>query len=300
LLVEVFLEVAFSKKEVESAPCVACSTVIDGGWKKNIEPRKGFVVGNEANDVVPAGSRKPRKYHRGDIIYLGDTERHELGQSIFAFGDKTVALLSTSNDSLMISCDAEFSVCSYCGYTKSRKEQKKWDFVIEEKHKAAYGHDCSNTKLYPYRLSHVFKTDVVQLTFSGNAGFSTMLSVMYALLKAASQVLDIEGTDINGCPFASNSSTQYSIILYDSVPGGAGHIHRIAADKTVFKSVIEKAYKICKECDCSPSCYKCLRDYYNQDSHSVLNRNAVSEFLGQYLGGATYESVTETIVSYIL
>ncbi|MDR1705861.1 MAG: DUF1998 domain-containing protein [Clostridiales bacterium] len=278
----------FSKKEVESASCVACGTVIDGGWKKNIEPRKGFVVGNEANDVVQAGSRKPRKYHRGDIIYLGDTERHELGQNTFVFGDRTVALLSTSNDSLMISCDAEFSVCSYCGYTKSRKEQKKWNFVIEEKHRTAYGHDCSNTKLYPYSLSHVFKTDVVQLTFSDNAEFSTMQSVMYALLKASSQVLDIEGTDINGCLYASNSSTQYSIILYDSVPGGAGHIHRVAADETVFKSVIEKAYEICTECECSPSCYKCLRDYYNQDWHSMLNRNAVSEFLGQYLGALSY------------
>jgi len=273
----------FSKKPVESAACVACGTTIDSGWKQNIEPRKGFVVGNDPNDIVPAGSRKPRKYHRGDIIYLGDTERHELSLSTFRFRDNQVALQTTTNDSLMISCDTEFSICSYCGYAKSRKESKNYNYVIEERHKASYGRECSNTKLYPYKLSHIFKTDVVQLMFSDNANFGTMLSVMYALLRATSQVLDVEGTDINGCLYASSGNVQYSIILYDSVPGGAGHIHRIAANESVFQGVIRKAYEICSECECSPSCYRCLRDYYNQDFHSMLDRNAAAKFLKQYL-----------------
>lgn len=273
----------FSKKPVESAPCVACGTTIDSGWKKNIEPRKGFIVGNDPNDIVPAGSRKPRKYHRGDIIYLGDAERHELGRSTFYFGEHQVVLQSTANDSLMISCDTEFNVCSCCGFAKSRKESKNYSFIVEEKHKTPYGRECSNTKLYPYKLSHIFKTDVVQLTFSDNADFGTMLSVMYALLRATSQVLDIESTDINGCLYASNGNIQYSIILYDSVPGGAGHIHRLAADESIFQSVVRKAYEICSECKCSPSCYKCLRDYYNQEWHRVLNRSAAAEFLKQYL-----------------
>jgi hypothetical protein len=154
--------------------------------------------------------------------------------------------------------------------------------VIEERHKTAYGHDCSNTKLYPYSLSHIFKTDVVQLTFSYNADFNTMQSVMYALLKAVSLVLDIESTDINGCLYASKTGSLYSVILYDSVPGGAGHIHRIATSENVFMEVIEKAYQICSDCDCSPSCYKCLRDYYNQECHSILNRGLAEKFLGQY------------------
>jgi len=273
----------FSKKLVDCAPCVACGKTINSGWKKNIEPRKGFVVGNDANDIVRAGNRKPRKYYRGDIIYLGDAERYEIGLRTLTCGDKKVVLRSTANDSLMISCDAEFSVCSYCGYAKSRKEQKKWDFVVKERHKTSYGHECPNTELYPYRLSHVFKTDVVQLMFSVNADFGTMLSVMYAMLRATSQILDIENSDINGCLYASNNSVQYSIILYDSVPGGAGHIHRIATDDSAFQSIICKAQEICADCDCSPSCYKCQRDYYNQDWHSVLNRDSASKFLKQYL-----------------
>ncbi len=274
----------FSKKPVDTEQfCVACGKSIDSGWKKNIEPRKGFIVGIDDSDVVPAGSRKPKKYHRGDIIYLGDTERHELGISTFEFGDRQIVLHSTANDSLMISCDAEFNVCEFCGYAKSRKEQKKWGFVIEEKHKTSYGNDCANTKLKLYRLSHIFKTDVVQLIFSDDADYATMLSTLYALLRAASLVLDIESTDINGCLYTSTGNVRYSIILYDSVPGGAGHIHRIAADESVFRNVIHQAFALCNDCECSPSCYKCLRDYYNQDVHAVLNRKAVVKFLGQYM-----------------
>lgn len=276
--------VNFSKKPVDTEQlCVACGTNIDSGWKKNIEPRKGFVVGTDASDIVPAGSNKPRKYHRGDIIYLGDAERHELGISTYVFGERQVVLRSTANDSLMINCDAEFSVCSFCGYAKSRKEQKKWDYIIEEKHRTSYGRDCANTTLRPYRLSHVFKTDVVQLMFADDADYSTMLSTLYALLRAASLVLDIENTDINGCLYASTGGAKYSIILYDSVPGGAGHIHRIAVDESVFRSIIHQAYDLCNDCECSPSCYRCLRDYYNQEVHASLNRKAVVEFLGQYM-----------------
>ncbi|WP_157862855.1 DUF1998 domain-containing protein [Desulfofarcimen acetoxidans] len=103
------------------------------------------------------------------------------------------------------------------------------------------------------------------------------------MLRATSQVLDIESTDISGCLYAANGNVQYSIILYDSVPGGAGHIHRIAADESIFQSVIRKAHEICSECECSPSCYKCLRDYYNQDWHPVLSRVVAAEFLKMYL-----------------
>ncbi len=274
---------SYSKKPVDSASCIACGSTIESGWNKNIEPRKGFVVGNGPSDIVPAGRRKPLKYHRGDITYLGDTERHELGLNTLHWGENQIEIQSTTNDSLMISCDTVFHVCNNCGYGKSRKESKNYKFVVNEKHKTSYGQECANIKLYPYKLSHIFKTDVIQLTFSDIANFDTMLSVMYALLKAGSQILDIENTDINGCLYKTKNNAQYSIILYDSVPGGAGHIHRIAADEGIFRSVIRKAYQICSECKCSPSCYKCLRDYYNQEKHRVLNRVTVAEFLKKYL-----------------
>jgi hypothetical protein len=46
-------------------------------------------------------------------------------------------------------------------------------------------------------------------------------------------------------------------------------------------------------CDCEPSCYKCLRNYYNQKIHEHLNRKAAATFLRSYT--ANPEEVAELL-----
>ena len=84
----------------------------------------------------------------------------------------------------------------------------------------------------------------------------------------------------------------YSIVLYDVVAGGAGHVRRLATESgEVFQKVVEKAIGITKGCNCSPSCYSCLRNYYNQKIHDQLNRKYVYDFLENYMGDL--ERITE-------
>lgn len=144
-------------------------------------------------------------------------------------------------------------------------------------------------KLEKNKLCHVFKTDVVRLTFSIPQANNqeVMLSVMYALLEALSAVLDIERNDIKGClhKVVYRNRLVYSIMLYDAVAGGAGHVRRLVTeDGSVFSKVVQKAITITKNCNCSPSCYSCLRNYYNQKIHDKLNRTYAYEFLEKYLG----------------
>ena len=113
----------------------------------------------------------------------------------------------------------------------------------------------------------------------------TMLSVMYALLDAMSDVLDIERTDIKGClhKVRYKNSMVYNIILYDAVPGGAGHVRRIVTDDcSIFKKIIDKAILITSSCNCEPSCYNCIRNYYNQNVHDLLDRKLAVEFLSSF------------------
>ena len=152
--------------------------------------------------------------------------------------------------------------------------------------------DCLLTR---NKLCHVFKTDVVRIEFQTYAAKSqdTMLSVMYALLEAVSDVLDIERSDIKGClhKVVYQGSLIYSIVLYDAVAGGAGHVRRLVNENgQVFQKVVDKAIEITKNCNCSPSCYSCLRNYYNQKIHDKLNRKMAYSFLENYLGDF---SVTE-------
>ena len=144
-------------------------------------------------------------------------------------------------------------------------------------------------KLVKNKLCHVFKTDVVRLIFATSQAVSqdVMLSVMYALLEALSAVLDIERNDINGClhKLVYGNRLIYSIVLYDAVAGGAGHVRRLVTKKgEKFRQVVDKAIAITKGCNCSPSCYSCLRNYYNQKIHDKLDRKYVYDFLENYSG----------------
>ena len=112
------------------------------------------------------------------------------------------------------------------------------------------------------------------------SGLDFWRSLTYALLAAASQVIDVPRTELDGL-FRPLDNQLAEIIIYDNVPGGAGYSRRIA-DK--FNQILEAAYKIATTCECDTSCYDCLRTYSNQPFHANLNRYLVTDFLQSLVG----------------
>ena len=79
-------------------------------------------------------------------------------------------------------------------------------------------------------MHHEFKTDVAKISFKcDTSDYNTMVSVMYAILNAMAKDLNIERRDIKACLSAHivGRVLDLSIIIYDSVPGGAGHSRRL-------------------------------------------------------------------------
>jgi ATP-dependent helicase YprA (DUF1998 family) len=112
-----------------------------------------------------------------------------------------------------------------------------------------------------------------------------MLSVMYALLNSFAHELNIERRDIKACLTykISNGRTENKIIIYDAVPGGAGHSRRLVTENgEVLKAVIKRAINLLDSCVCFPSCYRCLRSYENQKKHEILDRENALKFLKQF------------------
>jgi len=278
----------------EGEKCVSCGAIIEKPkWKKAIEPRKGFIADTKPTDVP---LRKPDKSYRSDDYYIGDAQRQVMKKRTFLVNGLSKYQMETStNDSLMVVCNDDFYVCDKCGYSESATENKSKEgfnsftsYIERANHSAPWGKKCSG-RLYKNKLCHSFKTDVVRLVFgtSRAKNQATMLSVMYALLEAASSALDIERTDIKGClhKVKYEGSMIYSIVLYDAVAGGAGHVRRmVTEDGAVFQAIIKKAIEITKGCSCNPSCYNCLRNYYNQKIHDLLNRVEAYTFMEEYLG----------------
>ena len=272
--------------ENEGGKCVSCGHQIKG-WLETLEPRLGFISEDVNGKEVPM--HRPERDYKTEDCYVGDRNRKVLESHEFQIGLERVRLEATKNDSLAVVGYGEHAVCPFCGFAANDRD------VLPIPHKNARGYDCKfNGRSKVVRLAHTFKTDVVAITFWTPEAmkYEVMVSVMYALLEGLSKALDIERTDIKGClhqvKWSGCGKPIYSIILYDAVAGGAGHVRRIVTeDGREFQKVMQKAYDIVTGCKCTPSCYSCIRNYYNQKIHDQLSRQKAADFLKNRLGALT-------------
>ena len=262
--------------------CVSCHQIIKKrNWNKTLEPRLGFIAESKPE---PVPMKRPEREYKSDDYYVGDTTCNRINKQIFECNGQKVEVESTTNDTLVVVVSTNYTVCPVCGYAVEGSSA-----LFSIPHKTAAGYTCS-LKEKPkgqFYLSHDFKTDVAKLTFKTAAAgdYVRMQSVMYALLEGTSRQLGIERTDIKGTLFCEEKDGYriFSVILYDAVAGGAGHVRRLVTDDgKVLQSVIEKAIQVCEGCDCDGSCYKCLRNYYNQRIHDQLDRTEAADFLKQW------------------
>jgi hypothetical protein len=105
---------------------------------------------------------------------------------------------------------------------------------------------------------------------------------MYALLEGACQLLEISRDDVDGTLHQAGAGVT-TIVLFDVVPGGAGHVGRIAHD---LHAVLVEALRKVQNCECGKetSCYRCLRVFRNERFHEELSRGAAGDLLGRLLG----------------
>lgn len=271
----------FTKQEIpaEGKECISCGAIIEKSrWKQTIEPRMGFITDKNSQEVP---MKKPEKEYKINDCYVGDQQAYVINSRVFNSNGNMVKLESTKNDTLVVVTKNDFYVCPICGHAQDSNEYDKKIVHVDSN-----GRKCNGTHK-PYYLSHSFKTDVVRLTFYTplSVEYNYIVSAMYAILEAMSKELDIERTDIKGCLYYNVASgiPMYSMILYDAVPGGAGHVRRLdTPDGNILNKVIIRAINAMDNCNCEPSCYSCLRNYYNQTIHEELDRRLASEFLKYY------------------
>lgn len=177
------------------------------------------------------------------------------------------------------------------------------------------GKTCTGGSLTMH-LAHQFKSDFLKLRFTDEAkpprlfgkiinleagnsvdsvtedqdaadgldrdGSSFWRSLTYALLAAASDVIDIDRSELDGLfrP-VENDYNRAEIVIYDNVASGAGHSKKIAE---MFDDVLKRTLELVSSCSCGASCYNCLRTYSNQSFHAELDRRLVRRFLEPIVG----------------
>jgi ATP-dependent helicase YprA (DUF1998 family) len=106
---------------------------------------------------------------------------------------------------------------------------------------------------------------------------------LYALLEGASESQGIRRDDIDGTLYYRTYGDAPSFILFDSVPGGAGHVENV---QDHLRKAVQSALKKMETCNCGEdtSCYNCLRNYRNQNFHDELQRGFAIQILRALLG----------------
>lgn len=293
----------------EGVKCSSCGKKLSKvNFFESIEPRSGFVTDRVAKEVPLT---KQEKNYRSDDYYIGNTESKTIDKHAFKFNSTIVMIESTTNDSLLVKSTNNFYVCPKCGFAYAGDEtipndneanklikQRAHKIITAKQHESLFGqYGCDCKELIKYSLHHTFNTDVAKISFEcDTSDYKTMISTMYAILYAISGELNIERRDIKACLSLKvvNRKSCYSIIIYDAVPGGAGHSRRlVTADGKMLYRIVSVALRNMESCKCEPSCYNCLRSYENQKIHDELDRKLAAKFLNELIGNIEVVNVSE-------
>lgn len=150
---------------------------------------------------------------------------------------------------------------------------------------------CEKSSLPP-RIHHFsalgtsFVSDVLELVFDIDSTPRCVKedweAVMWALFTAAAKILDAPETELGGTIY-ENDRHGMSLLIYDDVPGGAGHARQLS-DRV--QELVEEAYRVVDgHCGCGEEtcCYGCIANYYNQTKQGRLSRGAAKRLLGALL-----------------
>lgn len=258
----------------EPPDCPSCGATGTRG-DRLVQPRFGF-IGRDTGRRP--GDRRPPKV-AWSTSFFDDYEGPPPEPVTVPVGDgKVITRLSRQGRITVVNRGrgGGYDFCDDCGFIREASNQPL------EKHErpAVPGLTTKKTTCTTFlkhaSLGHWYLTDCVQIDLpSVSVSDEPRLKSLLAALLAAVEEVGIEHNDVNG-----SIGRRSSVVIFDSVPGGAGHARRIAE---VLPELFASARRITESCECGAdtSCYGCLRSYRNQTEHDLLERRLALEVLDQ-------------------
>ncbi len=230
-------------------------------------PEFGFIA--EASPSKP-GSNPPSTSWHGDTYYVSPGVDTDLPSSTSTRIRRGGWRLKSRKRARMMAVSTSvtgqgFFLCDWCGRglpTNSRPPKR---------HRHAWKDQECCGPLQRRALAHTYETDVLEVDLGPQAAApaGAHRSLLYAILGATADVLGIARDDIDGTLMYTGGHP--SLVLFDTVPGGAGCVLQIP-DR--FDEIMARAAKRVSDCECGleTSCYSCLRSFRNQKYHDQLSR----------------------------
>lgn len=283
----------------EKTPCPACGDRprLKSGWKRYLKPEFGFTV--DANT-------RPTRAYRPEVVTRAGTASLRIDETRIK-GPREIdgfQLAYVPDGELFIYNEGKngegFAVCWLCG--RSENEIKGADDSAEtlprelrgnagQGHRFPWGNKrCPNDgQNYGRRLTlgSKIRTDVLRIRAEDRFGFDVVedrvfsTTWMAALTIAATSFLKVDIREVNGLlvPRLVLGRRVYDVVLYDSTPGGAGHVGQLLER---FPRYLDEVKSLLRGTDehhsrCKAACQACLISYQTQrhvenlDRHVVLN-----------------------------
>lgn len=254
--------------------CEHCSEGFRSSERKTfLIPEFGFIA--ESKTRKPS-LIKPDKTYRTEATVVSDGKK--TFHAKYSIGNIQVEATAMEDGEIAILNKSDFFVCSKCGYSLSDIEAKAYSNSITRKHKNSRGFTCNNDYMQKYSLGYRFKTDALRINLDGYYNYEEALSILHAIILSACSIMNLDNTEISGCIqyVQKNMQPSYDFVIFDTTPGGAGHVRRISTLEKM-TNILVGAYNKANRCNCGgedadTSCYKCLRTYRNQQHHDEIKR----------------------------
>ncbi len=170
---------------------------------------------------------------------------------------------------------APFAICLECGDAKPPAVS---DTQWEAQHLAGRKH---KPRMHVTHLTVQFESDVMTLEIYGLDDDAT-LTLRNALIAAARVEFQADDGEIEGFDLPATDSRGTTIVLYETVNGGAGYLRRAAPALPVLAA---RALAIIEhDPPCVAACYQCLLTYYNQRDHDRLDKRGIETVLRDLAG----------------
>jgi MrfA Zn-binding domain/Helicase conserved C-terminal domain len=266
--------------------CTACGRPADGPVREYCVPEFGFVADPRTSRP---GTAPPQRFWNGavHVVSLGA----ELTEARWSSPGGAAAWCHSGTRGRLVSLSegpggAGFLICDWCGWGGPNLGRAPKSHLNPLRGKPCTG---------PLRwrsLAHTYETDILRVQLdapglpgAGDSGAGERArwhSLLYALLEGCAEGLEISRGDIDGTVHAGTDGRS-GLVLFDTVPGGAGSAARIASSLDV---AVDFALRRVSACDCGPetSCYGCLRTSANERYHEDLSRGAALAILESLSG----------------
>jgi hypothetical protein len=256
----------------DESPCSVCGSAQRATMlnRPAIKPTFGFI--GELSREKPGDSRPDRI--GGAISYFSEFdgvvpefEEVIVGSALAKVRVSRQGRITVLNKGLR---GRGFEICEECGYAQPAPTRTSRRRESEEHPRPGSNRTCTASTSSRF-LAHEYLTDTVEIVYPNIFTEEAAWSCLAALVNS-SEVLGIDSREISGTVRAhGEGGKRKALIVFDSVPGGAGYSRLIKESLEELTAHTAKLVKNCK-CGSETACYACLKSHENQHAHENLQR----------------------------